>query len=193
MILPYIAILFLAVATVYAAIVGFREKSSAASPAWLFPQSTRRTARIAVGVATVAILLGFGVWISAGTRNATRRASRFLIPEGYTGWVRVEFDVEGAAALPVEAEQNVIKIRSDGVLRTSSPEQYGWAKDSYYSYSSSGGGLHSLSDSGPEEMVWGKINGEASGSSGKHEYEVFFVGTPQQFKDQRSAMRTVTP
>jgi hypothetical protein len=193
MILPYLAILLLVVATVYAAIVGFREKSDAASPTWLFPQRTGRTARIMVGVATIAILLGVGVWIGAGAHSATRRASRFLIPEGYTGWVRVEFDVQGAAPLPVDAEQNVIKIPSDGVLKTSSLEQYGWAKDSYYSYSDAGGNVRPLADSGPDRMVWGKINGEAVGPAGKRKYEEFFVGTPQQFKDQRSALRTATP
>lgn len=35
-----------------------------------------------------------------------------------------------------------------------------------------------------DRLVWGKINGEASGSSGKRKYEEFFVGTQQQFEDQ---------
>jgi hypothetical protein len=105
-----------------------------------------------------------------------------LIPEGYTGWVRIEFEVQGAPPLPVEAGQNVLRIPPDGLLRTSSPEQYGWARDTYYFYSSAG--LRQLPDSGPQSLIWGKINGEASGTSGREKYEEFFVGTNQQFKEQ---------
>jgi hypothetical protein len=41
-----------------------------------------------------------------------------------------------------------------------------------------------IPDSGAGRLIWGKINGEASSSSGKRKYEEFFVGTQQQFKDQ---------
>jgi hypothetical protein len=41
-----------------------------------------------------------------------------------------------------------------------------------------------LPDSGPAELIWGKINGEESAASGKSKYEEFFVGTTQQFRDQ---------
>lgn len=82
----------------------------------------------------------------------------------------------------MEGGQYVLKIPSDGVLRTSSAEQYGWAKDEYYYYSAQG--VRTLQDSGPAELIWGKINGEASGASGKRKYEEFFVGAAQQFKDQ---------
>jgi hypothetical protein len=76
----------------------------------------------------------------------------------------------------------VFKIPSDGLLRTSSAEQYGWAKDHYYYYSAQG--VRALPDSGPAGLIWGKINGEESGASGKRKYEEFFVGAAQKFKDQ---------
>jgi hypothetical protein len=67
-------------------------------------------------------------------------------------------------------------------LKTSSPEQYGWARDAYAFYSSAG--RRPIPDSGADRLIWGKINGEASGVSGQRKYEEFFVGTQQQFKDQ---------
>jgi len=82
----------------------------------------------------------------------------------------------------VEGGRYVLQIPPDGILRTSSAEQYGWASDQYFYYSTEG--LHSLPDSGQSGLVWGTINGEESGASGKRKYEDFFVGTAQQFKDQ---------
>ena len=121
-------------------------------------------------------------WLRTDAQNSTPRSSRFLIPEGYTGWVRIEFEVQGAPPLPMEGGQYVLKIPSDGLLRTSSAEQYGWAKDHYYYYSAQG--VRALPDSGPAELIWSKINGEESGVSGKRNYEEFFVGNAQQFRDQ---------
>jgi hypothetical protein len=90
--------------------------------------------------------------------------------------------VRGAPPLPTEGGQYVFKIPSDGVLRTPSAEQYGWAKDQYYYYSAQG--VRGLSDSGPAELIWGKINGQEFGATRERKYEEFFGGDEQQFKDQ---------
>jgi len=182
MTLPYLATVLLVLATAYAAIVSFRQKPDGIAAGWIFPDSTKRPTRIIVGVTTLVIVIGLVAWMSVSARTTTRRSSRFLIPEGYTGWVRVEFEVAGTPALPVEAGQYMLTISPTGLLRTSSPEQFGWANDSYY-YSSSAG-TRRISDSGPQALIWGKINGEASNSFGKRKYEEFFVGTHQQFKEQ---------
>ncbi len=181
MILPYAAIALLVVATVYSAVVSFRQ-TEAGKRTWIFPETTNRSARIVVGVFTLLLLTGLALWLNVSVRNSTRHSSRFLIPEGYTGWIQVEFEVQGAPPLPMEDGGYVLKIPADGILRTSSREQYGWAKDHYY-YESAGG-VRPLPDSGPEGLIWGKINGEESGASGKRKYEEFFVGTAQQFRDQ---------
>ena len=114
-------------------------------------------------------------------RYSAPRSFHFLIPEGYTGWVRVEFEVPGAPPLPKESGHTLVKIPPSGVLKTSSSEQYGLAKDDYAFYSNDT--ERPLPDSGPEKRVWGKITGELQGPS-KQKYEQFFVGTQQQFKDQ---------
>jgi hypothetical protein len=179
--LPYIAIALLLLATGYSAIASFSQHGSG-KRSWIFPESASRAVRLFVGALTLVLLTGLGLWLGMSIRNSTHRSSRFLIPEGYTGWIRIEFEVQGAPPLPMEGGQYVLKIPSDGVLRTSSTEQYGWAKDQYYYYSAQG--VRTLQDSGPAELIWGKINGEASGTSGKRKYEEFFVGNAQQFRDQ---------
>ncbi|MGC1644355.1 MAG: hypothetical protein WA741_00880, partial [Candidatus Sulfotelmatobacter sp.] len=84
--------------------------------------------------------------------------------------------------LAKEDGEYIVKIPPGGVLRTSSAEEYGWARDHYYYYSAQG--MHPLGDSGPGALIWGKINGEGFGASGKRKYEELFVGTAQQFKNQ---------
>jgi uncharacterized protein DUF6843 len=121
-----------------------------------------------------ALLAVLALWLGASTRPSTHRSSPFLIPEGYTGWVRIEFEVRSAPPLPTEGGQYVFTIPSDGVLRTPSAEQYGWAKDQYYYYSAQG--VRGLSDSGPAELIWGKINGQEFGATRERKYEEFFGG-----------------
>jgi hypothetical protein len=181
MIVPYLAIALLLVATGYSAIVNFRSTEDKPR-SWTFPDRAGRPARILVGVFTLIFLTGAGVRLITSVRNSTRPSSRFLIPEGYTGWVRIGFEVNGASSLPMEGNEYIVKIPADGKLQTSSPEQYGWARDHYYYYSAQG--MHPLDDSGPAQLIWGKINGEESGATGQRKYEEFFVGTAQQFKDQ---------
>jgi len=158
------------------------ETRSGCAKLWLFPDRTARPVRITMSLATLALVIGLVAWFTVSSRNTSSRSLRFLIPEGYSGWVRVEFEVPGAPPLLSEAGQTMLKIPATGVLRTSSAEQYGWARDYYYFYSSTGS--RPLPDSGAGRLIWGKINGEALGPSGKRQYEEFFVGTSQQYQDQ---------
>ncbi|MGB6404296.1 MAG: hypothetical protein WA899_14445 [Candidatus Sulfotelmatobacter sp.] len=184
--MPYVAIALLVFATVYSAIVSFKQPVNH-KHRWIFPDAATQSTRIFVGALTIALLTGFLWWLHVSAQNATHRSSRFLIPEGYTGWVRIEFEVQGAPPLPMEGGQYVLKIPSGGVLRTSSAEQYGWAKDHYYYYSAQE--MHALPDCGPAELIWGKVNGEETEASGNRKYEEFFVGNSQQFTGGQVAPR----
>ena len=181
MILPYAAAALLVVATIYSAVASFRQ-AEAGKGTWLFPQAATRPARIVVGAIMVTLVICLSLWLRANVRSSTRPASRFLIPEGYTGWVRIEFEVQGAPPLPTEGGEYILKIPPGGILQTSSAEQYGWAKDRYYYYSAQG--VRPLPDSGSAALIWGKINAERSGGTGKRKYEELFVGTAQQYRDQ---------
>ena len=192
MILPYLAITLLLVVTAYSALVSFRQAGSTAPPTWIFPARAQRLARIGVGIFTIALFAGLAVWFTVGARQTTRHPSRFLIPEGYVGWVRVEFDVSGAPPLPLEGGEYLFKFSPSGLLRTSSPEEFGWAKDRYFYYSDTGTRpLPDLGSAASARMIWGNINGEGSGIQGKKKYEEFFVGSEEQFKEQRNGEPTV--
>jgi hypothetical protein len=181
MILPFLSLALLTAVTLYSAIVSFRQ-TEGIEPSWIFPIRTKRSTQIVLGILVLALLIALSFIIGRGPRQESTRSSRFLIPEGYTGWVRIEFEVQGAPPLPMEGGEYIIKIPANGVLHTSSAEQYGWARDRYYYYS--GPSTHSLPDSGEGDLIWGKLNGETSGTSGKQKYEEFFVGTAEQFKSQ---------
>lgn len=182
MILAWLSIALLCLCTIYSAIVAFRQKPDAENSSWIFPLSAGRRARGFAGALTLVFFIAVIALLNKAPAGPQERSLRFLIPEGYTGWVRVEFEVAGAPPLPVESGQTVAKLPPTGVLSTSSPEQYGWAEDTYYFYSQNG--IRPVPSNGPQRMIWGKINGEASGPSGKRKYEEFFVGTEQQFREQ---------
>ncbi len=188
MLVAYLAIALLVVVSAYSAIVSFRERPEGAAPTWFFPNGAKLWSRISAGILSLAIIVAVISWPGHRTSShpfSNQRSLRFPIPEGYSGWVRVEFEVSGAPPLPEEAGQSVVKFPADGIFKTSSPEPYGWANDSYYLYS--GSEVRPLADSGPQKLIWGKINGEAVGPSGKRKYEEFFVGTEQQFRNQVNA------
>src|SRR5579862_3705905 len=187
MIVAYSAIALLILATAYSTFVSFRQKPQNAQPSWLFPDRPKRPARIIVGFATLVLVSGVGAWIKLNvanphTQNSAARSYHFLIPEGYTGWVRIEFEIPGAPALPTESGHTLVKIPPSGTLKTSSSEQYGLASEDYASYSNDA--VRPLPDSGPGKRVWGKITGELQGPGENRKYEEFFVGSEQQFKDQ---------
>lgn len=187
MIAAYLAIAFLILVTAYAAVVSFRQKTEGASLGWLFPEPPKRVTRVIIGFATLLLMIGVSAWFrlnlfGAATRNPAPRSFHFLIPEGYTGWVRVEFEIPGAPPLLTQSGHTLIKIPPAGTLKTSTPEQSGSVNDEYASYSNDI--VRPLPDAGPEKRVWGKITGELQGPTGKKKYEEFFVGTQQQFRDQ---------
>ncbi len=182
MILPYLAIALLVLATLYSGWVSFREPAENSRTNFLFPRASSRAARIATGSVSLVILMALALWLGLGAKPSNIRTWRFLIPEGYTGWVRIEFEIPNTPALPGKNGEYTLTIPSDGKLRTSSTEQYGAATDKYFYIS--GQGRRSLPTSGHEALIWGKINGETRGPSGTKKYEEFFVGTEEQFKAQ---------
>ena len=191
MILPCLATALLVLVTAYSAFVSFRPQRNSAAT-WIFPNGAKRSAQIAVGICTLAVFLGVAVWLTISARHSIRHSSRFLIPEGYVGWVRVEFEISDAPPMPVEGEEYLFKFQPSGLLRTYSSEEYGWAKDHYFYYSEKGTQPLTETGWGGGGLIWGKINGEAASPQGKRKYEEFFVGTEQQFREQMSGEQNVS-
>jgi hypothetical protein len=181
-----LATALLLLVTAYSALVSFQKPRDGSSAAWVFPSAAKRSSRIAVGIGTLALVAGVAVWLTIDARHSIRHSSGFFIPDGYVGWVQVEFQVPDASVLPVIDGESVYKFPRSGLLTTSSSEEYGWAKDHYFYYSEEGTRMLPETGRGGGGLIWGKINGEGAGALGKRKYEEFFVGTEEQFREQAS-------
>ncbi|MFZ3265324.1 MAG: hypothetical protein WA172_15070 [Terriglobales bacterium] len=180
--MPYLAVGLLVLITIYSAIVSFKRSAEAGGETWFFPARAPRSGRIAAGIFAGLVVVGLSAWVTFAVHTSRRPSSKFLIPDGYVGWVRVEFQVANAPAVPVERDQYIFRIPPTGILKTSSPEKFGYGKDEYY-YDSSRGLRRLPTEAQNDRLVWGQINGEDIDASGRREYEEFFVGTEEQFKD----------
>ena len=102
---------------------------------------------------------------------------RFLIPEGYVGWIRVDFNIKDAPPLPAEGDYLVFKIPPSGYLRTPAKYMCGWPQDYYY-YS-----LDSRRQLNTQQMI--RWNGFASGAEpdvNKEITDYIFIGTEVEFE-----------
>lgn len=129
------------------------------------------------------LLLPFliGITVLSGCQANTRQASRYLIPDGYVGWVRIDYKAENASVLPTENGFYLVTLPPDGHLRTSSPIEYGSATDEYFYYSGPNRRLLKATGWGEGRMIWGQFNGSLQGSD-EPPYQYFFVGSEEQFK-----------
>lgn len=108
-----------------------------------------------------------------------RPPSRFLIPSGYVGWVRVEYNVSSAPPLAREGKYRLLRLEKDGTLKTSSDLPEGWGRDQFFYYSEST--RQPLSNAGwcKGGMIWNEETGSDTRSS---RFQRFFVGTQDQFR-----------
>lgn len=182
-VLPYFAVSVLVGVTVYAAIVSFRPANERTGGNWIFPERAAKSTRTVACLGSLAFVAVLVAWLGFGQTRSVHRASRFLIPGGYVGWVKVEFGVAGVPPLPVDGGNYKFEIPASGVFQTSSAEQFGPNTDEYYYVS--GSELQHLPSTGSTgRMIWARMNGEAGTVTSPQRYEQFFVGTEQQFKQQ---------
>jgi len=124
--------------------------------------------------------------ISMGASTA-RHPVVYRIPNGYVGNIYVHYEVQGAPPLPVVHSTIEVTFPRDGIVRTSSKMEDGWAHDTYFYYSPNGQ-LTELKDTnwGGGGMIWGEtVGGDSDGHGGlTHITEKLFIGTEQQFKAQ---------
>jgi hypothetical protein len=117
------------------------------------------------------------------TQNAEPRCLpmyRFLIPEGYIGWIRVDFNIKDAPPLPAEGDYLVFKIPPSGYLRTPAKYMCGFPQDYYY-YSE-----NSRRQLDTKQMI--RWNGFASGAEPDFNNEIadyIFIGTEAEFEIYR--------
>ena len=98
-----------------------------------------------------------------------RQPNLFLIPNGYVGWLHVEYGIKGAPALPTQKGFRVYKFPRKGTIRTSSPLLFGWAKDKTYYTTPKGWKELMASEDEGKGMIWGSFisNGDMTVSDSK--------------------------
>jgi hypothetical protein len=108
-----------------------------------------------------------------------RSPARFLIPTGYVGWVRVEYQISNAPPLPREGRYLLVRLDKNGSLQTSSDLPEGWARDQFF-YSSENS-RQRLSNAGwcKGGMIWGE---EVAAADHGGKVQKFFVGNEDQFR-----------
>jgi hypothetical protein len=107
------------------------------------------------------LTLSVGSAISMGSPLA-RYPIKYFIPDGYIGWVSIEFGTNGPPLQFVNGAY-ICRIPSAGLLQTSSSLEEGWATDEY-SYYSESGNVRALKDTGwgGGGMIWGSEVGYAA-------------------------------
>jgi hypothetical protein len=111
-----------------------------------------------------------------------RPPERFLIPAGYSGWVRVDFRQEGTPPLPMEDGRRLFKLNDKGTLQTSSNPQPGHGRDDFFYYA--GDRRSPLSNAGVCKggMVW-QIETMVDDRTSTP-FARFFVGTEDQYRHE---------
>ena len=116
------------------------------------------------------------------TQNTNLPISKFLIPDGYVGWLRVEHDVECASPVPVESGTTIFRFTGTTVLETSSPMPESAAERRYFYYSADGSERDLAADyRDGNGMIWRETPGSRGG---KMRMLMFFVGSEEQSKSQ---------
>lgn len=127
------------------------------------------------------------IWLSmlsiAGCEGKERRPNRYLIPDGYVGWVRINYRIKDAPMLPIEDGFYLLNFPKEGTLNTSSEGDEGVASDEYY-YIDSAGRRRAIPVTGDTALIWGPVAFGSKTVRGQEptKYAQFFVGTKEQFQ-----------
>jgi len=112
-------------------------------------------------------------------------AVRFLIPQGFVGWLRLECNDKSAQPSPLEGSSRIFRFTSGSVLATSSPCPQDGAAQEYVYYTEGGSITPVPSDYWNNNgFIWGQYSGFRGGERRMYG---FFVGTKEQFEKQPNA------
>jgi hypothetical protein len=92
-----------------------------------------QAALVATGIVTAALALAALYFVLSPPKR-----HRYLIPEGYAGWLCVTFSVPGAPSLPTEDGFKVVRYPRSGVVETSDVGILGKMKDEFLYYADPG-------------------------------------------------------
>lgn len=144
----------------------------------------------------VAIISTFGLLTSGvAQKRDLSLPYRFLIPEGYVGWVRVDFDVATAPPLPIEEGYRIFKFTESGRLQTSSSDTVDSRRNQFFYYSERG--THLLEVGGPlnRRLVQEEFSGPGPGHLAPvpNRYRYIFIGPRGAFEKHRALNPQLRP
>ncbi|MGH9733720.1 MAG: DUF6843 domain-containing protein [Candidatus Acidiferrales bacterium] len=116
--------------------------------------------------------------------NPNVAPSKFLIPDGYVGWVLLAYDQKNAPAAPSSNGERIFKFPGTGRLKTSSRGPESDAKKEYLYYSREGSIRDVPMDyRDGDGMIWGEYQGTLGGVISEYG---FFVGTHDQYEKAKN-------
>jgi hypothetical protein len=126
----------------------------------------------------IRVLIALGVALCA-CREQQRTPVLYLIPEGFVGWLEIDYDQAGGVPPEREGRYEVMRLPAAGLLATTARQESGWASDEY-DYVDAGGNRRKLpvTAGGRGGMVWAEHSGEANGGPN---FERIFIGTEAQY------------
>jgi hypothetical protein len=129
----------------------------------------------------VALCLSFAVLLALACEKR-RQPCRYLIPEGFVGWVLIEYNVDGASLPREETGFLVLEVPTSGMLSIPGSPQSGWAQDEYF-YVDGQGSRERLRVTPPGSggVIWGTGVGSYEEDGAGLTAEHFFVGTEAEF------------
>jgi hypothetical protein len=107
----------------------------------------------------------------------------YEFPDGYSGWVVIEYGKQGAPALPVVDGRRVIRLDETGYLATSTGQEFGILDDRFVYIGSQRREFGGTSSAGGPR-IWARRTGsfQETGSA-KRGFDMFFVGSDVQYKE----------
>ena len=134
------------------------------------------------------IILLPGSALGQGQTQVKTLPYRFLIPKGYIGWIRIDFDVAGAPEIPIEDGFYVFKVLESGRLQTSSSDLVESRRNQFFYYS--GATRYRLRLGGPLDgrLVQEEFSGPGSGHLPPvpNHYRYIFIGPLQALEKYRA-------
>ena len=112
-----------------------------------------------------------------------RPPNLFLVPDGYVGWLEVQYGVKDAPALTVKGGYRLYKFPRTGFIKTSSPQLYGLAKDKICYLTPKGQKELFRGSEKTKAMVWGDRYTGGDEKSGPYtSAQYVFIGSWKQFQ-----------
>jgi uncharacterized protein DUF6843/carboxypeptidase family protein len=117
-------------------------------------------------------------------RDSSLRRSRFLVPEGYVGWLQLEYGLKDASSPATEDGVKVFKFPAAGMLKASGAGPEPGPEDDFMYYSENGSRRPISNDyKSNKGMIWGNYAGSVGGLMSLYG---FFVGTEEQYNKYKS-------